>query len=92
MLIPIYAPFPSANPFTLTIEAAWPSETLVSYITTRCHNPKDSDLDFLYPVLNNLLIRAVISAHLHVSLYGVGHTERKEYVRKVENYIRIRVF
>jgi len=25
------------------MEAAWPSETLVSYITTRRHNPEDLD-------------------------------------------------
>jgi len=31
----IYVPFPSAIHFTLKTEAAWPSETLVSYITAR---------------------------------------------------------
>jgi len=40
----VYAPFPSAIHFTLKIEAAWPSKTLVFYnISTWCHNLEDCD-------------------------------------------------
>jgi len=41
----IYATLPSTIHFTLKMEAARPSKTLVScHITTWCHNPEDHDL------------------------------------------------
>jgi hypothetical protein len=49
-LYPLLCSLPTSMPsfflrnikFTLKMEAAWSSETLVSYITTWCHNPDDN--------------------------------------------------
>jgi len=40
----------TASVFSLKMKAAWPSEMLVSYITTQYHNPEDHDTiyEFIY--------------------------------------------
>jgi len=48
LILPVLylCPLPSPNYFTLMMEAAWCSKTMVSYHFTRYHNPEDN-LNFL---------------------------------------------
>jgi hypothetical protein len=53
--------------FTLETVAAWTSETLVSYITTRRHNPEDLDLKHRRESLKTRIrfLKYITEAHLH---------------------------
>jgi len=50
--------------FTLKMEAAWISETFVSYHTTWCHNPEDLGLKHYLYVVHPLSVIPSVTLHL----------------------------
>jgi hypothetical protein len=51
------------------MEAAWSSETLVPYHTTRCHNPEDLDLN-LHRSKVNIKLFLCLTEHHAMKMYG----------------------